>query len=91
MTLYILSVYPTDSEINIILFSSREQAGITFTPIVFKQSYEIFGLNVVLESIGTDAVRSCRILFIGNDNEIVAITGAVRSAIIMITINEAGC
>ena len=78
---YVRSICLTGSEINVILQSSREQGGITFTPIVLKKSYEIFGLSVVLESIGTDAVSLCRIFFIGNNSEIVAITGAVRSAI----------
>ena len=53
---------------NVILLSSREQGGITFTPIVLKKSYEIFGLSVVLESIDTDAVPSCLIFFIGEQS-----------------------
>ena len=51
-----------------------------------EKSYEIFGLNVVLESIGTEAVWSCHIFFIGSDSEIVAITEGTRSAIVIIMI-----
>lgn len=82
----VLSVYPAGSVINVTLLSSRQQESITFTPIVLKKLYEIFGLNVVLESIGAEAVWSCHIFFVGSNSEIVAITGGTRSAIVMIMI-----
>ena len=75
-------ISPTGSVINVILLSSSQQRGITFTPMVLNKSYEIFGLSLALESIATGAVWSCHILFIGNNSEIVAVTRPVRSAIV---------
>ena len=76
----------TGNVINVTLLSSSQQGGITFTPVVFNNSSEIFGLSAVLESVdGTaDALWSCSIFLIGNNNEIVAASRPVRSARLII-------
>lgn len=76
-------VCPTETVVNITLLSSSQQESFTFTPVVLSNSYEIFGLSAELESIGDTAgdLWSCSIFLIGPNNETVAITRPVRSAI----------
>ena len=79
----------TGSVVSATLLSSSQRGGITFTPVVVSNSTyssEIFGLSAVLESVdGTaDALWSCSIFLIGNNNEIVAATRPVRSARLII-------
>ena len=68
---------------HITLLSSSQQGGFIFTPVVLNNSYEIFGLSAVLESVGgtVEDLWWCSIFLIGSNNEIVATTRPVRSAV----------